>query len=103
MDRFEEFLNALKKHQTKIWIRHVVVPGITDSEDHMAQLKAYIQTIPNVEKVELLPYHLLGTNKYKVMDNPYSLESVPAMDKKKTEMLQQTYFDHVYFMEEKSC
>ena len=103
MDRFEEFLNALKKHQTKIWIRHVVVPGITDSEDHMAQLKAYIQTIPNVEKVELLPYHLLGTNKYKVMDIPYSLEGVPAMDKKKTEMLQQTYFDHVYFMEEKSC
>ena len=103
MDRFEEFLNALKKHQTKIWIRHVVVPGITDSEDHMAQLKAYIQTIPNVEKVELLPYHLLGTNKYKVMDIPYSLEGVPAMDKKKTEMLQQTYFDHVYFTEEKSC
>ena len=103
MDRFEEFLNALKKHQTKIWIRHVVVPGITDSENHMAQLKAYIQTIPNVEKVELLPYHLLGTNKYKVMNIPYSLEGVPAMDKKKTEMLQQTYFDHVYFMEEKSC
>jgi len=103
MDRFEEFLNALKKHQTKIWIRHVVVPGITDSEDHMDQLKAYIQTIPNVEKVELLPYHLLGTNKYKVMDIPYSLEGVPAMDKKKTEMLQQTYFDHVYFTEEKSC
>lgn len=103
MDRFEEFLNALKKHQTKIWIRHVVVPGITDSEDLMVQLKAYIQKIPNVEKVELLPYHLLGTNKYKVMDIPYSLEGVPAMDKKKTEMLQQTYFDHVYFMEEKSC
>ena len=103
MDRFEEFLNALKKHQTNIWIRHVVVPGITDSEDHMDQLKAYIQTIPNVKKVELLPYHLLGTNKYKVMDIPYSLEGVPAMDKKKTEMLQQTYFDHVYFMEEKSC
>ena len=81
----------------------VDVPGITDSEDHMAQLKAYIQTIPNVEKVELLPYHLLGTNKYKVMNIPYSLEGVPAMDKKKTEMLQQTYFDHVYFTEEKSC
>ena len=38
MDRFEEFLNALKKHQTKIWIRHVVVSGITDSEDHMLSL-----------------------------------------------------------------
>ena len=37
------------------------------------------------------------------MNIPYSLEDVPAMDKKKTEMLQQTYFDHVYFTEEKSC
>ena len=67
-------------------------------------VKAYIQTIPNVEKVEaasLIIY--LGTNKYKVMNIPYSLEGVPAMDKKKTEMLQQTYFDHVYFTEEKSC
>ena len=95
-------MNALKKHQTNIWIRHVVVPGITDSEDHMVQLKAYIQKIPNVEIVELLPYHLLGTNKYKVMDIPYSLEGVRPWIKRK-QMLQQTYFDHVYFMEEKSC
>lgn len=93
MKHFLRFLDALKKHQTDIWIRHVVVPKITDSEAHMEALRDYIQTIPNVSKVELLPYHLLGTNKYEVMNLPYSLEGVPAMDKEQTKKLQETYFN----------
>lgn len=92
MERFEEFLQALKRNQTKIWIRHVVVPGITDSRTHMQHLKDYIADIPNVEKVELLPYHLLGTNKYDVMGIPYPLEGVPAMNKEKTINLQNEFF-----------
>ena len=92
MDRFQEFLSALEKSETPIWIRHVVVPGITDSQEHMENLKTYISTIPNVEKVELLPYHLLGKNKYEVMGIPYSLDGVPAMDKEKTMDLQSKYF-----------
>ena len=92
MDRFQEFLSALEKSETPIWIRHVVVPGITDSQEHMKNLKTYISTIPNVEKVELLPYHLLGKNKYEVMGIPYSLDGVPAMDKEKTMDLQSKYF-----------
>ena len=92
MDYFHEFLQALKKSKKPIWIRHVVVPGITDSELHMKQLQDYICQIPNVKKVELLPYHLLGTNKYKVMGIPYSLEGVPAMSKEKTLELQTKYF-----------
>lgn len=92
MNRFQEFLSALEKSETPIWIRHVVVPGITDSQEHMKNLKTYISTIPNVEKVELLPYHLLGKNKYEVMGIPYSLDGVPAMDKEKTMDLQSKYF-----------
>lgn len=92
MKQFDEFLAALKKSKTPIWIRHVVVPGITDSEEHMKNLKVYIDSIPNVEKVELLPYHLLGKNKYEVMGIPYSLDGVPAMDKEKTMDLQSKYF-----------
>ena len=94
MDRFDEFLEALKRNGTKIWIRHVVVPGLTDSEEHMKQLKAYIDRIPNVEKVELLPYHLLGINKYEVMNLSYPLANVPAMDKERTKHFQETYFNH---------
>lgn len=93
MERFNEFLKALERNSTKLWIRHVVVPGLTDSEEHMQELKEYIDRIPNVEKVELLPYHLLGANKYEVMNLSYPLKGVPAMDKERTKQLQETYFD----------
>ncbi len=48
MDRLKNF-ECFKKHQTKIWIRHVVVPGITDSEYHMAQLKSLYSNDSNLE------------------------------------------------------
>ena len=64
----------------------------------MEKLQKYVASIPHVEKVELLPYHLLGTNKYEVMGIPYSLSNVPAMDKEETAKLQKEFFggyDHV--------
>lgn len=92
MDHFQRFLEALNTHQTPVWIRHVVVPGITDNEDHIKRLRDYVKQIQNVQKVELLPYHLLGTNKYEVMGIPYPLEGVPAMGKEKIKQLQSDYF-----------
>ncbi|KRQ85819.1 Pyruvate formate-lyase 1-activating enzyme [Caloramator mitchellensis] len=80
---FFEFLNAVKRNGTKLWIRHVVVPGITDKDEHIRKLAEFINTIPNVEKVELLPYHLHGVNKYKEMNIPYRLEGVPALEKER--------------------
>lgn len=77
------FLEACKKMNTKLWIRQVVIPGITDSEDYITNLGKYIKTLNNVEKVELLPYHLLGINKYETMGIKYRLEGVEAMDKEK--------------------
>lgn len=81
IDKSLEFLEAMKRNNTKMWIRHVVVPGLTDGEDHIRALKEYISKIPNVEKVELLPYHLLGINKYESMNIKYPLDGVEAMDK----------------------
>lgn len=81
IDKAEEFVKAMKRNNTKVWIRHVVVPGLTDGKEHIKALNDYIKTIPNVEKVELLPYHLLGVNKYEAMGIPYKLEGVPAMEK----------------------
>ena len=98
ISHFQQFLQALKEHQTPIWIRHVVIPGLTDSRAHMEKLQKYVASIPHVEKVELLPYHLLGTNKYEVMGIPYSLSNVPAMDKEETAESQKEFFggyDHV--------
>ena len=59
-----------------VWIRHVLVPGITDDEEQLTQLRKTIDTLTNVQKVEVLPYHTLGTFKWKQLGIPYSLEDV---------------------------
>lgn len=85
---FDLFLEALSRSNCKVWIRHVVVPGITDSEEHILKLKSIIKQIRNVEKIELLPYHTLGVDKYKMMGIPYRLENVPPMDKEEIKKLE---------------
>lgn len=87
MEESLKFLEACKKCNTKLWIRQVVIPGKTDSEEYILALKDFINSLDNVEKVELLPYHLLGVNKYENMGIKYRLEGVPAMDKAKCEEL----------------
>ena len=75
------FVEAVRKADVPMWVRHVVVPGLTDSPEHLASLEAYIAALPRVEKVELLPYHTLGVHKYQTLGIPYPLEGVPPMDK----------------------
>lgn len=84
---FLEFLEAIKKNNTKLWIRHVVVPGITDGEDHIRRLAEYINTIPNVEKVELLPYHVHGIRKYEKLNIQYRLKDVPPLSEDRLQLL----------------
>lgn len=81
IDETQKFLEACKKMGTKMWIRQVVVPGKTDSEEYIRELGKFIKTLDNVEKVELLPYHLLGVNKYETLGIKYRLEGLQAMDK----------------------
>ncbi|GAA0748367.1 pyruvate formate-lyase-activating protein [Clostridium oceanicum] len=87
MKEFIKFKNAVNKLNKKLWIRHVVVPGVTDDEKHIGKLRDYIKTFNNVEKVELLPYHTLGVNKYKEMKIPYKLQDVDSLDKNKLKKL----------------
>ena len=61
-----------------MWIRHVLVPGLTDSEDDLRQMAAFIGTLKTVERVEILPYHTLGLSKWKKLDIAYPLDGVPA-------------------------
>lgn len=87
MDGLYEFLASLKKNKTPVWIRHVVVPGYTDGHEHIKRLGEFIASIPNVEKIELLPYHTYGVNKYREMGIPYRLEGVPPLDEYKLKSL----------------
>lgn len=81
IEEYKFFKKLLLKRNKKIWLRHVVVPGITDSKEHIKKLKKEINTFKNVEKVELLPYHVLGKNKYDNMKIEYKLKGIKPMDK----------------------
>ena len=59
-----------------MWIRHVLVPGITDDEGQLLLLRAFIDTLKTVDRVEILPYHTLGVFKWKELGIPYRLEGV---------------------------
>ena len=75
---FAKYLDEMKK---PVWIRHVVVPGITYEEKQLTQFGAFLKTLSNVEKLEVLPYHTLGENKYEKMAIEYPLKGVPQLSK----------------------
>lgn len=81
MQSLNKFIQDLNKSNTKVWIRHVVVPNLTDSENHIKELKEFISKIKNVEKIELLPYHTLGAEKYKALNIDYKLKNTQPMNK----------------------
>lgn len=73
------WLDYLEQHHRPVWIRHVVVPGLTDSDDSIRRLADYLTPYTCVERIELLPYHAMGRQKYQLLGIPYPLEGVPEM------------------------
>lgn len=61
-----------------VWIRHVLVPERSDFDEDLQKLYAFIQTLHNVERVEVLPYHTLGAYKWKELGYEYPLERIDA-------------------------
>ena len=59
-----------------VWIRHVLVPGINDDDESLHRLRSFIDTLSNVERVEVLPYHDLGVYKWEQLGIPYKLTGV---------------------------
>ena len=70
------FARYLEQRKVPTWIRHVVVPGITDDPGQLTRLGEFIGTLGNVTALDVLPYHIMGTTKYKELDIPYPLEGV---------------------------
>lgn len=70
------FARFLSDNGKKMWIRHVVVPGITLNDKYLLELKEFVDTLNGVEKIEVLPYHTMAVSKYKNLGIPYPLEGV---------------------------
>lgn len=80
---FAKYLSELK---IPVWIRHVLVPGITTEEQDLRNLRKFIDQLSNVEKVEVIPYHTMGLHKYEKMKLAYPLKGVNAPSKEEIEL-----------------
>lgn len=79
--RILAFGDELARRGIKAVIRHVVVPGYTDTEEECERLGELIAPWRNVIGLEMLPYHTLGVSKYEQLGIDYPLAGVPQMDK----------------------
>lgn len=71
-----DFAKYLNNVNIPVWIRQVLVPGYTDDKFDLQKLKTFIDSLSNVEKVEILPYHNLGKFKWNEIGDTYELENV---------------------------
>lgn len=81
VDESLKFIDLANKLNKKFWIRQVIVPGVMDNDIYLNSLKEFLKNIKNIEKIEFLPYHKLGYEKYIKLgiNNPYL--NIPEMDK----------------------
>jgi pyruvate formate lyase activating enzyme len=79
-----EYVNSLGK---EIWIRHVVVPGITDTREDIIRLKELIKPYRGISRVELLPFRKLCLEKYGELGIPFPLSDTPEATGKVTREL----------------
>ena len=89
-ERIIAFGDELARRGIKTVIRHVIVPGITDTEEECEALGRLIAPWRNVVGLELLPYHTMGIVKYEKLGIPYKLEGVPQMDKARIPALRES-------------
>lgn len=87
------YLSDIKK---PVWIRHVLVPERSDYDEYLMKLDAFIQTLDNVEKVEILPYHTLGEFKWKELGYEYPLAGIDPPSKERVENAKRLLHTEIY-------
>ena len=83
---FARYLSRIRK---PVWIRHVVVPGITYNEKDLTELGHFLGTLTNMEKLEVLPYHTMGREKYRNLGYEYALGDTPELTREEAKRAEQ--------------
>ena len=91
----QAMLDYLQSIGKPTWIRHVVVPGYTDNDERLHALAAHVAQYSVVERVEILPYHVMGTFKYKELGIPYRLENVEPLSAERKQNALRIFREHV--------
>lgn len=87
-----DYLSEINK---PVWIRHVLVPERSDKDEYLIRLRAFLDTLKNIARVEVLPYHTLGEYKWKELGYEYPLTGIEPPTKERIEnaekILQKSY------------
>ena len=77
-----DFARRLAANRRPIWVRFVLVPGLTDDLDDIAKIAEFAAGLGNVERVDVLPFHQMGRYKWSQLNLPYTLQDVepPSAD-----------------------
>ncbi len=73
-----EMARFLSEQGKDLWVRRVLVPGLTDEEEELKQLKTFLDSLKTLRRVEVLPYHTMAIPKWEKLGIPYALEGVPS-------------------------
>ncbi len=90
-ERVLAFARYLAEIDKPVWIRHVIVPGYTDSDDSARETAAFLAGLSNVERVELLPYHEFGAHKWEALGEAYPLRGVEPPGPERIEELKEIF------------
>jgi pyruvate formate lyase activating enzyme len=82
-----DFARRLAARKRPVWVRYVLVPGLTDDPDEIRQIAAFAAGLGNVERVDVLPFHQMGRFKWAQLGIPYTLQDVKPPT---PELVQQT-------------
>ena len=93
-EEVEKFIISLNKSGKDVWLRQVIVPGLTDQEEYLKSLASYVKKIKNVKKIEFLPFHHLGFEKYEKLGIKNPLKDTPEMDKESCDKLYQKFLEY---------
>ncbi|WP_127508011.1 pyruvate formate-lyase-activating protein [Actinoplanes solisilvae] len=88
------FAHRLAERGKPIWVRFVLVPGLTDDPANVDAVAAVAAGVPTVERVEVLPFHRLGEQKYAALGLPFPLAGTPAPSVALLERVQGQFRDH---------
>ncbi len=88
-----EFARHLSETGKPMWIRHVLVPGVTDDDASLKGIKEFINGLKTVEKVEILPYHTFGVPKWEKLGIEYELKDIKPPTKEETDKAQRILTD----------
>ena len=80
-----DFAKRLQKMNKKVWLRYVLVPGLTDFQEDIDALAKFIEPLENIERVDVLPFHNMALPKWEKLELPYELKNqrVPTQEETK--------------------